>query len=116
MRLATCLALLRTDHFRNPPRLAATLVSVLVWAIPAGPAAAGVPDPLQSYFVPQAGSLATPCEGATGNCSAVAAADFSYPITIGGGAIGTFRTCPNNDGAQVLRNNARVKVVLKASD
>jgi hypothetical protein len=129
MQYATCLAPLSLlhrraiahrrspDRFSSSPRSISNLLgSVLALSLFAGPVVAGVPDPTQSFFVPQAGSLTTPCEGGTGNCSAVAAADMSYALTIGGGAIGTFRACPNNDGGQVLRNNARIKVVLRASD
>ncbi len=112
------IALLKSrDRFSIPSRSISHLLGyVLALSLLAGPVVAGAPDPNQSYFVPQAGSLSTPCEGATGNCTAVAAADMSYALTIGGGAIATFRACPNNDGGQVLRNNARIKVVLKASD
>jgi hypothetical protein len=129
MQYATCLAPLllphrraitqrrSPNHFSIPPgSICHLLGSVLALSLFAGPVTAGLPDLTLSYFVPQAGSLATPCEGVTGNCTAVAAADFSYSLTIGGGAIGTFRACPNNDGNQVLRNNARIKVVLRASD
>jgi len=105
------------DRFSIRPRSISSLLGpVLALSLLAGPVDAAVPDLTQSFFVPQAGSLATPCEGSTGNCTAVAAADMSYGLIIGGGAIGTFRACPNNDGGQVLRNNARIKVVLKASD
>jgi hypothetical protein len=105
------------DRFSIRPRSISNLLGpALALSLLAGPVDAAVPDLTQSFFVPQAGSLATPCEGGTGNCTAVAAADLSYPLSVGGGAIGTFRACPNNDGTQVLRNNARVKVVLKASD
>jgi len=57
---------------------------------------AGVPDVSQSFFVPQSGSVTTPTEGAA--------------------AIANARRCPNDDGIQVLKNNARLKVVVKASD
>jgi len=112
------IALLKSrDRFSIPSGSISHLLGyVLALSLLAGPVVAGAPDPTQSYFVPQAGSLSTPCEGGTGNCTAVAAADFSYALTIGGGAIGTFRACPNNDGNQVLRNNARIKVVVKAFD
>jgi hypothetical protein len=53
-------------------------------------ALADIVDPTQSYFVPQSGTVATPSEGAT--------------------AIANARRCPNDDGSQVLRNNARLKV------
>jgi hypothetical protein len=57
---------------------------------------AGVPDITQSLFVPQSGSFTTPTEGAA--------------------AIANARRCPNDDGIQVLRLNARLMVVVKASD
>jgi len=82
------------------------------------PASAGVPDVTKSFFVPQAGGLTTPCEGATGNCPGVPANGNLglYPIHIGGGAVGCAVTCPNIDGPQVLVNWARLKVVVLASD
>lgn len=102
-------------------KLAKLGIAMAVLAVLIVPAAyAGVPDVTQSFYVPQAGPLATPCEGATGNCAAVG----GYSLTIGGGAIGNARRCPNNgasstnaaDGNQILRNWARLKVVVKASD
>jgi len=90
------------------------------------PASAQVPDPNTSWFVPQAGSLAAPCEGvsgtgAPGNCTSVPAngnlpaysATFSVPAA---GALLCARTCPNLDGGQVLRNWARLKIVVRMSD
>jgi hypothetical protein len=53
------------------------------------------PDVAQSYFVPQSGSLSSPVEGA--------------------GAIANARRCPNDDGTQVLKNNARLKIVVRDS-
>jgi hypothetical protein len=88
------------------------LAAVLLAMAGAIPASAGVPDTNLSFYVPQAGPLTTPCEGATGNCGAVP----GYTLTVGGGAVGTARRCPNDDGVQVLRNWARLKVVVKASD
>jgi len=55
-------------------------------------ALADIPDPSLSYFAPQSGPVLTPTEGA--------------------GAIANARTCPNVDGIQVLRNNARLKIVV----
>jgi len=52
-----------------------------------------LPSTLQSYFVPQIGTIASPSEGST--------------------AIAQFRACPDNDGTQVLANNARIKIVVK---
>lgn len=51
------------------------------------------PDPTQSFYVPQAGPVATPMEGTL--------------------ATRFFRACPNNDGGTSLPNNARIKVVLR---
>jgi len=94
-------------------KLAKLGIAMAVLAVLIVPAAYdGVPDVTQSFFVPQAGPLTTPCEGSTGNCLAAP----PYPITIGGGAIGNYRRCPNDDGLQVLRSHARLKVVVRASD
>ena len=49
-----------------------------------------------SYYVPQAGTVAAPLEGASTPKS------FSF-----------FRACPNNDGSGSLPNNARIKVVAR---
>ena len=57
---------------------------------------AQVPDVTRSYFVPQSGALSTPTEGVL--------------------AIRNFRTCPDIDGAQVLRLSARLKIVVQDSD
>jgi len=54
------------------------------------PARADVPSTTNSYFVPNAGPVDTPLEGAA--------------------AVTFFRTCPNNDA---LTNNARIKVVVR---
>ena len=72
----------------------AVFLLALSGSIPA--AYAGVPDVTQSFYVPQRGSVATPTEGAV--------------------AIASARRCPNDDGSQVLALNARLKVVVKASD
>ena len=58
-------------------------------------AIAALSDPLHSYFVPQAGAIATPSEG-------TAATRF-------------FRACPDNDGGSSLPNMVRIKVVLHNS-
>jgi hypothetical protein len=72
-------------------------IAMAVLAVLIVPAAyAGVPDITQSFYVPQSGSVTTPTEGAL--------------------AIANARRCPNDDGIQVLRLNARLKVVVKASD
>lgn len=78
-------------------KLAKLGIAIAVLATLIVPAAyAGVPDVTQSYFVPQSGSTSTPTEGT--------------------GAIANARRCPNDDGTQVLKNNARLKVVVRASD
>src|SRR6267143_5464132 len=78
-------------------------IAMAVLAVLIVPAAyAGVPDVTQSFFVPQSGSFTTPTEGAA--------------------AIANARRCPNTgsgdplEGTQVLKLNARLKVVVKASD
>src|SRR5205823_13654488 len=53
----------------------------------------GVPSSDLSYFVPQSGELTAPVEGAA--------------------AIANARRCPNDDGTQVLKLNARLKIVVK---
>lgn len=94
-------------------KLAKLGIAMAVLAVLIVPAAyAGVPDVNLSHFIPQAGPLTTPCEGSTGNCLAAS----PYPPTVGGGAIGNFRRCPNDDGLQVLRSHSRLKVVVRASD
>jgi len=89
------------------------------------PASAGVPDVNMSFFVPQAGSLTTPCEGVNtlgspGTCSGVPANGnlpaYAAISVFPGGALGCTYTCPNVDGGAVLRNWARLKVVVRASD
>jgi hypothetical protein len=57
------------------------------------PAQAQVPNVANSYFYPQAGSVASPLEG-------TAATEF-------------FRACPNNDGGSSLPLSARIKIVLR---
>ena len=59
------------------------------------PASAQVSATL-SFYVPQAGAVAAPLEGASTPKS------FSF-----------FRACPNNDGGGSLPNNARIKVVAR---
>ena len=68
------------------------LAAVFVFLLPT-PARCGVPDMTQSFYVPQAGSVGTPMEGAN--------------------ATRFFRVCPNNDGGASLPNSARIKVVLR---
>lgn len=57
------------------------------------PTGSAAPDFAQSFYVPQSGSVTSPDEGST--------------------AIANFRTCPNTDGTQVLKNSARIKIVIK---
>lgn len=96
----------------TPERLAKLGITACVLVLSIVPVAYAQFDPGQSFFVPQAGPLETPCEGATGGCGAVP----GYSSTIVGGAIGCARTCPNTDGSQVLRNWARLKVVVRQMD
>jgi len=78
-------------------KLAALGNAMAVLAVLIAPAAYAVPpDPLQSYFVPQSGPVTTPTEGA---------AAIAFAIR-----------CPDNDGAQVLKNASRLMVVARASD
>jgi len=75
--------------------LAALVASpaVALASVVASPAAACIPDVSKSFYVPQAGSVSTPAEGAA--------------------AIQHFRMCPNNDGGTSLPNKARIKVVVR---
>jgi hypothetical protein len=72
-------------------KLGIACAAMLAWIVPA--AYAGIPDVTNSFFVPQAGTVATPLEG------------FS--------AYRFFRRCPNNDGGSSLPNNARIKIVVR---
>lgn len=69
--------------------LGCLLIAICVTA----PAAADVPYLPNCFYVPQAGPVAAPLEGAA--------------------AITFFRTCPNNDGSTSLPNSARIKVVVR---
>jgi len=75
---------------------AAKWIPLVLAVLLAPPVNANVPSTALSFFVPQSGSLTTPTEGAS--------------------AIANARHCPNKDGTQVLRMNARLKVVVKAGD
>lgn len=71
------------------------------WIAGAAPGQAGVPDPNNSFFVPQTGSYSTPTENA---------------LPIGANsptASRLFKVCPDNEGGTSLPNNARIKVVVK---
>jgi len=57
------------------------------------PAACGIPDVANSFFVPQRGSIGTPIEGTT--------------------ALTSFRTCPNNDAWVGQLLSTRIKVVIR---
>jgi hypothetical protein len=98
-------------------KLAKLGIAIAVLATLIVPAAyAGVPDVTQSYFVPQATGTAAavvgvPCEGPVAGANGCAAAPAGT-----GGAIGNARRCPNDDGTQVLKNNSRLKIVVRASD
>lgn len=74
-------------------RIGPLLVLILIGLSTGLPAWAQVPNAANSFFAPQAGSVATPIVGAL--------------------ATRFFRACPNNDGGSSLPNNARIKVVLK---
>src|SRR5206468_12121086 len=58
-----------------------TLTLALFLSLPR-PAACGIPDITQSFYVPQRGSVGTPIEGTS--------------------AVAFFRACPNNDGGTSL--------------
>jgi hypothetical protein len=49
--------------------------------------------PVNCYYVPEAGSVASPLQGTA--------------------AIPYFRMCPNNDGGSSLPNNARIRIVIR---
>lgn len=74
-------------------KISLTVVAAFALAVAAMPAAAGVPDVTNSFYVPQVGTVATPTEGTV--------------------ATRLFRMCPNNDGGSSLPNSARVKVVVR---
>src|SRR5258706_13146965 len=72
-------------------KISLTVVAAFALAVAAMPAAAGVPDVTNSFYVPQGGTVATPTEGTT--------------------ATRVFRMCPNNDGGASLPKRARGKGV-----
>jgi hypothetical protein len=78
---------------RSRRRLGLAFLLAASLALSAIPAWAGVPDLTQSFYVPQAGPVATPTEGTN--------------------AARLFRQCPNNDGGNVLPNHSRIKVVIR---
>jgi hypothetical protein len=92
MNPAACPVSLSVGSSFRSARRVVVLLFILFAAI-VGSAHAGVPDMTQSFFVPQAGPVATPTEGTL--------------------ATRLFRQCPNNDGNGTLPNNARIKVVLR---
>ena len=74
-------------------RLGCVIAAILV-CMPIGlPAQAQTPDVSLSYFVPEAGDVATP--------------------VVGQNAVRFFRACPNNEGGSSLPANARIRIVLK---
>ncbi len=73
-------------------RIVPLALSAVLAATLTAPATADVPSTTLSYYVPQAGPVASPVEGLS--------------------AIPFFRMCPNNDGGTSLPNHARVKVVV----
>jgi hypothetical protein len=75
------------------PTLFVGLSGLLAAALTVPPVSADVPSTTNSYYVPQAGPVATPLEGEA--------------------AITYFHTCPNNDGVTSLPNSARIKVVVR---
>jgi len=60
-------------------------------AVPNG--RADPPEPTNSYYWPEAGSVANPI--------------------LGSAAVANFRMCPNNDGGSSLFNNARIKIHVR---
>src|SRR5262245_64665475 len=75
-------------------RRSLVVLSLLLLALPISTSAqCPLPDVNNSFFVPQAGPVATPTEGT--------------------GAIRFLRACPDNDGGASLPNNVRIKVVLR---
>jgi len=76
-------------------KLGIALVAVLAWIAPA--ADAGVPDPSNSYYVPEAG------------------ANVLSPLT-GTNATRWFKICPNNDGGLSAINHPRIKVFIRDSN
>jgi hypothetical protein len=82
------------SHLHSLPRRLFLLVIALCGCLLAvTPATAQSIDPTLSFYVPQAGSVATPTEGTL--------------------ATRLFRQCPNNDGNGMLANNARIKIVVR---
>ena len=74
-------------------RIVSLTLSAVLAATFTAPAIADVPSTALSYYVPQAGPVASPVEGQD--------------------AIAFFRMCPNNDGGTSLPNSARIKVVVR---
>lgn len=70
-----------------------TTLSIAILLLLAAPAYAGVPDVTNSFYVPQAGTIAAPTEGTA--------------------ATRLFRLCPNMDGSASFPSNARIKVVVR---
>jgi hypothetical protein len=70
-----------------------TVLVALAVGVAAVPVLAGVPDIVNSFYVPQSGTVGTPTEGTT--------------------AARLFRMCPNMDGTATFPSNARIKVVVR---
>jgi len=86
-------ALLRACRTTSALCATAHVLAFALLALLPRPAACGIPDINQSFYVPQRGTVGSPVEGAS--------------------AVALFRACPNNDGGTSLPGNARIKVVLR---
>ena len=80
------------------------------------PANAGVPDPAQSFYVPEIGPVATSTSAPVGGFGVEAVTACLPPCQQGTLAINQMIMCPNNDVTGLRSNNARLKVVVRASD
>jgi hypothetical protein len=82
-------------------------IGVVCGVLAAAPAVAGIPDPSNSFYVPQAGD--------PDPAGALGGKDTNAPAALfeGSNAFRFFRACPNNDGGASLPNNARIKIVLR---
>ena len=78
---------------RNPWKAVLLAGASLALLVAAVPVMAGIPDAVNSFYVPQSGTTTAPAEGTL--------------------ATRFFRGCPNNDLGASLPNSARLKVVVK---